>query len=161
MINTLSIEKGPLEALYWGESGTPEDWRTEQEIADIFGCTPGAVLTELERHRVTLRSDLDSMRWEIWKFLTEEWGLDPEYGGEIFTRPVDFKLPRDEAPLAFVIHAMRKDNTLALWIDVWELVELPGRSETRYVLERVEEALERNQYKKVERVEDDSHEIDW
>lgn len=161
MINTLSIDKGPLEDLYWGESGTPEDWQTAQEIAGLFGCTEGAVSNELARHEIRTRSNLDVMRWEIWKFLTQEWGLEPEFGGEIFKRPTDFQLPREESPLAFVVHELRKDNVLAFWVDCWELVELPGRSKTEYVLECVREALERNGYKKVERVEDDSHEIDW
>lgn len=161
MIKSIRIEKGQLKALYWGESGTPEDWHTSQEIAAMFGCTTGAVIVELERHRIPLRSNIDDHRQVIWKFLTEEWGLKPEYGGDIFRRPVDFKLPRDEMPIAFVVHSARKNQIQALWVDIWEIIELPGRAQTQEIIEYVTEALERNSYKKVEPEEDDSHEIDW
>lgn len=160
MLDTISIRRDQLEALYWGESGTPEDWHSEEEISDILGCAVEAIDKALAEHAIPIKIDFDFLHQMIWDFL-REWGLTPEYKVKVNMWPVHFALRRDEDPIAFLVHETLTGLTNVMLCGEWTVFELPGGDASeRDVLRFIEDALEEHEFKRVEK-QDDSPDIDW
>lgn len=161
MIDTISIRRDQLEALYWGESGTPEDWHSEEEASDILGCAVEAIDKALAEHGIRLKTDLDLLHQAIWNFLIE-WGLYPEYNTKANFRPVHFAIPHDGGnSLAFWVHETLTGDPNVMLCGEWTVFELPGGDASEHnMLRFVEDALEEHGFKRVEK-RDDSPDTDW
>lgn len=160
MLDTISIRRDQLEALYWGESGTPEDWHNEEEISDVLGCAVEAIDKALAEHGIPIKTDFDLLHQAIWEFLIE-WGLTPEYKVKVNMRPVHLALRRDEDPIAFQVHEILTGEPIVMLCGEWTVFDLPGSDVSeRDVLRFVEEALAEHEFKRVEK-QDDSPDIDW
>ncbi len=158
-ITSISIGESQLRDLYWGESGTPEDWHSPQEIADVFGCTVQAIEDQLAEHEIKRKTDLDILYQAIWNLLID-WGLEPEFKTRVNMRPAHFSLEREEDSLAFWVRETMSGDPKVLLTGEWTLVELPGLDPQEDVLRFVSEFLEEFEFKKQEK-EDGSQDIQW
>jgi len=158
-ITSISIGESQLRDLYWGESGTPEDWHNPQEIADVFGCTVQAIEDQLSEHEIKRKTDLDILYQAIWNLLIE-WGLEPEFKTRVNMRPAHFALEREEDSLAFWVRGTMRGDPQVLLTGEWTLVELPGLAPPEDVLRFVSEFLEEFEFKKQEK-EDKSQDTQW
>ena len=160
MIDTISIQRNQLEGLYWGESGTPEDWHNEEEISDVLGCQVVAVEKALAEHGVRIKTDLDLLHQAIWEFLIE-WGLPPENNLKVNCPPVHYASARDEDPLAFWVHETLAGAPKVSLCGEWTIVELPTQDTSESdVLRFVEDMLDEFGFKRAEK-QDESPDMQW
>lgn len=161
MIDTISIRRDQLEALYWGESGTPEDWHSEEEISDVLGCAVEAIDKALAEHKIAIKTDINLLHQAIWEFLIE-WGLSPEYNTKANFRPVHFAIAHpDGDSLAFWVHETLAGKPKVILCGEWTVVELPTQDTSESdVLRFVEEMLIEFEYKRADK-RSDAPDIDW